>query len=657
MTPQTSKTLTFEDDAIVEVGGSSKRRLFGLSSFVRPTFLDILGRTTIVDLLPLAFFVVIVRQYFWPLSSQQLAWTLSFLVAGCLWVFYLNEREEQPHTRSKSFWLIVAAPLLFSYLMSVAHPDTSFDVLNYHLVNAERGLRGWPFIAGDFFPTILQVNPAPDMVSALFRRVLGYRLGTIVNYLAMLWIAMIVDKFLRPYLRNNWLRAVAVLTVVSTEMLLYLQNYYLIDLFALPLLLEATYLTINFSDLRKKNYAVVQIACFLGLSVAFKITNVAFAGPIFILCAVNVFRSRKEIKAGYFVVASLLLVAPALPFAWVMFRETGNPAFPLLNAVFKSPYLAPHNWEDVYHGPKKWWEYIIWPVLTVIYPERLSEMSGLITGYTGRIAVAFVVSILGLPTRILDSKLRTALLVLLTGSVIWTVTTGNGRYGLYLELMGGIAAICVLVSVVQSQLSQNIPGTKTKAVTVAFLFGGLLVTQSAIAYHHVYQQMFLRNSKECNRKLSLVESMQLSIVESRNLLNDYSASKYLTDDQRQKLNQVDVWVNSCYTSNGIEIMLKPDIPMISVSDYIDTFDLLETPGSQQRLAQTIDSLRGKRMFTLVPKGGLLNATKFTKRAGLKLGPSTPFNVPYFSYRNHGENTQLIELIAPNQDTSQTSSPH
>jgi len=488
------------------------------------------------------------------------------------------------------------------------------------------------------------------MVSALFRKVLGYRLGTVVNYLAMLWIAMIVDKFLRPYLRNNWVRAAAVLTVVSTEMLLYLQNYYLIDLFALPLLLEATYLTLNFSDLRKKNYALVQIAGFLGLAIAFKITNVAFAAPISMLCAVNVFRNRKEIRLGSVVIAGAMLVAPSLPFAWVMFRETGNPAFPLLNAIFKSPYLAPHNWEDPSHGPKKWWEYLIWPILTVIYPERLSEMSGLITGYTGRIAVAFVVSILGLATRSLHNKLRTCCLVVLVGSVFWTVTTGNGRYGLYLELMGGIIAVAVLVSVIQSQLVQNLSGDKRKAVIVAVLFGGLLVTQSAIAYRHVYKQMFLRMDKE-GKKLGFTASLQTSGVEARNLLNDYSATKYLTAQQREKLDQVEVWVNSCYTSNGIEIMLKPEVPMVSVSDYIATFDLLETPSSQQRLAQTLAGLRGKRMFTLVPKGGLPNATKFVNRAGLNMGTSTQFNVPYFSYHNQSDKTLLIELTMANQEAS------
>jgi len=653
MTPQTSKALNLEDDLGYEKT-INEDRLFKASSLVRQTLFELLSRASIIDLLPLTFAVVVLRQYLWPLSSQQLAWTLSLVIGGGLWCLHLKEREEQPLTRSVSFWLVVAAPLLFCYLINVPHPDTSYDVLNYHLVNAERGLRGWPFIQGDFFPTILQVNPAPDMVSALFRRALGYRLGTIVNYLAMLWIAMIIDKFLRPYLRNNWLRSAAVLTVVSTEMLLYLQNYYLIDLFALPLLLEATYLSLNFSELRKKNYAVIHIASFLALSVAFKITNLAFVAPIGMLFVVKILGNRKQLSLRYLVIASVMLVIPSLPFALFMFRETGNPFFPLLNAVFKSPYLAPHNWEDVSHGPKKLWEYAIWPILTVIYPERLSEMSGLMSGYTGRIAVAFVVSILGLFSRMLDKKLRTICLVVLVGSVFWTITTGNGRYGLYLELMGGMVAVCVLASVFHLQVMEKVSGARTKAMVVAILFGGLLVIQSGIAYFDVYKQMILRYDDE-GRKLSLAASLRVAGGEARNLLSDYSATKFLSSDQKEKLNQVDVWVNSCYISNGMEIMLKPEIPMVSVSDYLKTFDLLETPGSQQRLAQTLDSLRGKRMFTIVPNGGLPDATKFIKRAGLIMGTTAQFNVPYFSQRESGK-VLLIEVIPANQQTFLETSP-
>ena len=652
MTPPPAETFDATAKPLVCAGTNHGSRLSEVVSLVSARLRDSLREIALIDVLPLTFFIVIVRQYLWPVSNQNVAWTLSFAIAGSLWCLHVKEREDQPLKRSIEFWLVVAAPLLFVYIINVPQPDSSFDVLNYHLVNGERALKGWPLINGDFFPTIIQVNPAPDMVSGLFRRAFGYRLGTIVNYLAILWIAMLVDKFLRSYLRNHWLRAVAVLLVVSTEMLLYLLNYYLIDLFALPLLLEATYLTLNFGELRKKNYAIVQIACFLALSVAFKITNLAFAAPVAILCTLNVFRNRGQIKPRFVVIACLVSIVPILPFAWFMFRETGNPLFPLLNAVFKSPYLAPHNWDDPLHGPKKWWEIVIWPILTVIYPERLSEMSGLITGYTGRIAIAYVVSILGVASRTLDKKLRTICALLFAASLFWSITTGNGRYGLYLELLGGIAAIGVLVSVFQAQIASNVMSSGTrrpiKAVMLVLLFGGLLLTQSVIAYHHVYYHTFLRDSDESGVKLGVAGQLRATAFQARYLLRDRSATTYLSNDQREKLNQVEVWVNSCYTTNGTEVMLQPNVPIISVSDYLNVFDLLETPESQRRLAQTLAGLHNKRMFTIVPKGHLKDATKFIQRAGLKMGTSTSLNLPFFSPLNLRP-VFLIELTQANNE--------
>jgi hypothetical protein len=649
MTTPRSETFDSNAEPIVGVGMNFGGSVSETLSFVLDRSRYFLRTIAVVDVLPLAFFTVIVRQYLWGVSGQKLAWMLSLLIAGLLWCLHLSEREDEQLKRPRAFWLLAAAPLLFVYLLSVPHPDTSFDVLNYHLVNGERALRGWPFIFGDFFPTVIQVNPAPDMVSAIFRQAFGYRVGTIVNYLAILWIAMIVDKFLRSYVRNHWLRGLAVLVVVSTEMLLYLLNYYLIDLFALPLLLEATYLTLNFDDLRRKSYAVVQIAFFLALSVTFKITNLAFVAPIAILCALKIFRNRRHITPRYIAIASVVLVAPMLPFAWFMFRETGNPFFPLLNAVFKSPYLAPHNWDDPAHGPKKWWEVLAWPILTVIYPERLSEMSGLITGYTGRIAIAYVVSIMGIATPTLDKKLRSICFLLLAGSLFWSVTTGNGRYGLYLELMGGIAAVGVLFSVLKTQMAAAMVNEARritpKLIMLVVLFGGLLLMQSVISYRHVYHHVFLRTF-EGTTLLGPAAELRSSLYESRSLLRDHSLKSGLSNEQLKKLDEVDVWVNSAYTTNGFEILLKPEVPIISVSDYIRTFDLLETEGSKQKLSQTLSSLKGKRMFTLVPTPYLPSAVGFAKRAGLNLGPATPFDLPFFSECNI-QTLNLIELTPAN----------
>src|SRR5206468_8989566 len=101
----------------------------------------------------------LVRQFFWGVGPEVLAWTLTALVGTAICLVHVGMREPSLIRRQRSFWLVVALPLLVLFLLNVPRPDDCFDVLNYHLLNAERALRGWPFIAGDFFPTIIQVNP------------------------------------------------------------------------------------------------------------------------------------------------------------------------------------------------------------------------------------------------------------------------------------------------------------------------------------------------------------------------------------------------------------------------------------------------------------------------------------------------------------------
>ena len=182
--------------------------------------------------------------------------------------------------------------------MRFVFPDVSFDVLNYRLLHGERALRGFIYLPGEFFPTPAPYNPAPDMVTGIFRHALGYRLGTIANLLAMIWVALIVDKLLRPFLRNAWVRAGGVLLALMAEHLLFEINNYMVDLLALPLLLEATYLALRHAEWQNKRRNLAVIALLLGMSVAFKLTNAAIALPIVLLCAYRALFNRTNAKAS-----------------------------------------------------------------------------------------------------------------------------------------------------------------------------------------------------------------------------------------------------------------------------------------------------------------------------------------------------------------------
>src|SRR6185503_10676178 len=73
----------------------------------------------------------------------------------------------------------------------------------------------------------------------------GYRLGTIINWLVLVWAAQVADKLLRPFVKRVWLRSACVLIVFLAEHLLFEISTYMVDLLTLPLLLEATYLTLT----------------------------------------------------------------------------------------------------------------------------------------------------------------------------------------------------------------------------------------------------------------------------------------------------------------------------------------------------------------------------------------------------------------------------
>src|SRR6185369_14718964 len=106
-----------------------------------------------------------------------------------------------------------------------------------------------------------------------------------------------------------------------------------------------------------------------------------------LLCGWRFFREQRgafEIKGAtrtiLFSLAAFLL--PVLPFTIYLFQEMRSPVFPILNAVFKSPYWPPNSGWDNRWVPFGAWEVIVWPVKMFFRPDRLSEL----LVYSGRMS-------------------------------------------------------------------------------------------------------------------------------------------------------------------------------------------------------------------------------------------------------------------------------
>ncbi len=571
------------------------------------------------------YVLTIVWQYFCIVQIKPLAWTGAVIVSLVVWYAVVVFKAAAPEKLPWQFWPIVALPLLFAFLLRVAFPDISFDVLNYHILHSERALRGSLFVPGDFFPTPAPFNPTPDILTGLYRYLLGYRLGTVVNYLALIWTGAILNRLLRDYVHSAWLRSLSVLFVLCTEQILFQINNYMVDLLALPLLLEATVLAIDRSNGKLDARRTVMLAWWLGLATAFKLANLFIAVPIVLVygfCLLTSEDSRgQRIRATLksTPIATLLFIAPLAPFTILIYRLTGNPIFPLYNGLFKSPYWPQGAVFDPRWGPWGVWETIVWPVLMYFKPERLSEFPF----YSGRLSLGYILAAVCLLIARGDRNIRAIAFITLLGSILWSASSGYIRYALYLELTSGILLIWIIQYLWKR--SAQFPNWARLLVPAAVCL--LLLAPSYFALRYAKDWEWSTRNTIFRRRGKAI------LHESQNFLRDRSLRSYLAKEDLALFDDVDVWVETTYKTSALEVLLKPDVPVIGVrtpnyfetnvarKKFSDVLGLTQPPGQD---------MPGQRLFTLTNREGLEDARRVLAARGLSMGDTRAVSIYYFS---------------------------
>ena len=561
-------------------------------------------------LLPL-YGVVFVRQYFWVVGDNATGWALTVVCTALLWLVHLRLKDDVVERTPRVFWAVVGPPLAAVYLLRFPFPDLSFDVLNHRLVQAERALGGVLFAPGDFFPTIFPFNPAPDMIMGLSRMLLGYRLGTVVNLLALLWAGTILERLLRPYVRGAALRALGVLLVLFTEHVLFEINTYMVDLLSLPLLLEAARLALNYMESTRQRRDLVYGALLVGASLAMKLTNAAIALPIVLVFAYQVLAARESFRAAPATLARVALAAvagllPLLPHAVYIQRETGSPVFPLYNELFKSPYWPLVNAADGRWGPKGLWQTLGWPLLIPFKTERLCEAN--LAVYSGRLSLGFVAALVCLLLPGLDRRARLLAFVTLLGALLWAATSGYARYMLPLELTGGVLCLCLA----HFLAARARPLARRARAAVPALFWGVLLAQSAAAAVFV-------SGREWGGRPTFIQQPKSYLREARHVLRDRSLPGYLSPEEREALGGVGAWVVSSVKSNGVEVLLRGDVPMLALhnTEYFDT------AAGREKFARALRDAGDRRMYSLSLTDELGTARERLERARAAGRPDHP----------------------------------
>lgn len=591
---------------------------------------EFLQQLKLDDIIFAPYILAVVWQYFWSLPSRSVAWTLTAIVSFLIWYAYVLSRPREGAPLTRLFWAIVVPALLLVYASRVLVPDVSWDVLNYHIFHAERSLRGPLFLPGDFFPTPAPFNPAPDILTGLYRLLLGYRLGTAANLAAVLWLGIILDRLLRDYVRRPWVRSVCVLLILCTEQIFFQINNYMVDLLSLPLLLEATWLSVRRPGRGTETRHLIVIAFLLGISVTFKLANLAFALPIALLCLFNLFRVRREATWARLMkvapVAAISGLAPLLPFSLVLYRQTGSPVFPLYNAVFKSSFWRASNVFDPRWGPKGIAETLLWPVLIFFKPERFCEFPV----YSGRLMLGFGAAVICIPLAKKEPSIRALSILTLVASVLWSAASGYSRYAIFVELTSGVILVW-LATFLWRSLARVRPLLRWLPQIGLTL---LLLAQAALAL--IYTSRY-----EWSMRPTIL-AMPGTSHELVNVLRDRNLPRALNDEERALIEKVEVWVTSTVKTTAFMALLRPDVPVINGAQW----EYLSSRTARSRFNAITNAAAERRLYSLCFPDQLVPARESLESRGFTISSVRQINVPFFSPGNQ----IVLNLLQISRDT-------
>ena len=589
-------------------------------------------RLALEDFIFFPYVLAVVWQFFSFVPNLIIAWLIAAVISLGVWYAYLLLKSPDQAKRSKWFWMIVVFPLAVIYTARALYPDISFDVLNYHIFHAERTLHGPLLWSTDFFPTPAPFNPAPDVLTGLYRHLLGYRLGTIANLFAVGWLGIVLDRILRGYLQRSWLRSVSVLVILCTEQVVFEINNYMVDLLALPLLLEATRLTLRKTETKELSRDGVLVALLLGISVSFKLANLVFAVPIALLFAFRViatFRSKLFAIARLTTATAIIFLLPLLPFSIFMYRLTGNPFFPLYNAVFRSPYWPITNILDPRWGPRNLQQTLGWPILVFLKPERFCEFPV----YSGRMSLGIIAAIVCLFLAKGEWLIRGTSFVTLISALLWSAASGYSRYAIFLEITSGILIVWLIV-----RLSSQFAFKSLRVIPQAAL-ALLLLAQVGLALNYA-------NDYEWSmRGTVFVHRLRYTLREAGQLLRDRDLSGYLSPDDRHSIDDVEAWIETAYKTTALMALLKPRAPIIGAR----TQEYFMNQAGRERFDEAVAAEKGKRLFTLTDAANLSSAREVLSRRGLATGSMRPISIPFFSESTRFE-MLLIEVIPAESET-------
>jgi|GEM_PF-3517174 len=564
-------------------------------------------------------------QYFLAIDYRA-ALVLSMTVAVIIYKKLLSRFiYAKPVHVTKTDAAAIGIIVLFA-LLGAAIPDYSWDTLNYHTYFQQ--FLGRDFIRYDFFPNRVMNEVSlyfGDRMFYVFRYFLGFRMGTVLNVLAAILLYTGLKGFAVNVLESAEIKtrdicvcAITLSAVLIENVFLELNLYY-VDICALPFLVECMQAALF--DKKTDTCRMLFLAFICGVSVSIKLSNVFFLFP---LALFYVFRFRKSLRPAYLLSFFVALLPLALYF-YISQKLTGNPLFPYLNGLFKSPYFAldvsPNTLSDFYRlfGPKSFMQFIFWPVYIARDPNLASNTEF----YRGCLLILPAVFLAAILFKKRHGKLSYVWAMFIVFYIVYlTAINGYNRYAVIMD------SLSVLITGLYSLIWFKEKGILKKVLSFASAAGVIAVMCLTVKSIYFDGVNWLWTGDIKNR-------IAMQKANSSLCFNDFQSGI-----DNNILSDIDCWYITEFNS-GYASLIKPAAPMITSSFGVtnDTTALLYN--------ERIKSLAGKGIYTVATKYGAKHLFEETEKSGFSVQDIYVLGCDYYDLNR----SMLLVKIAP--ETVQT----
>ena len=349
--------------------------------------------------------------------------------------------------------------------------DVNWDWQNYHEYNV------WAVINGrygiDALPPGFQTyfNPTVYFPVYYLRHLLpppyGLMIIGAVHGLNLLLIYFLIRVLLREAATASAIGASILIAAVGPMTLSEVGTSFSDILTALPILAGCV-LILSADGSQHRRYILAGLL--IGAAVGLKLTNVVYA----LGAAAAVLAASRPLKATLCLGIGGAIGAVVTGGAWSMmlWREMGNPVFPLFNAVFQSPELVPTNIMDWQFLPHGLLDALAYPFYWLVGDNRSSEYPF----RDARFAVATVLIVLGIGrglvtrTDIFTRRDTQFLLFFVVSYASWLAVFSIQRYAIVLELLCApliVLLIARCMAGAPGPASLRVPSVRMNAVMLA----------------------------------------------------------------------------------------------------------------------------------------------------------------------------------------------